>query len=268
MTQQPPASAPEGSVGRRRIGRAAVLAAAASALLVPGIAAAAEGDGGGGGGGGGEGGPTSLVFVLTWETDDGVALDALPAPSLAGFDAVSFNAGGEQMGTATCTQAAGTADLTCTYDNRGHGSVPGLVLPRSPKASFTVTVTSVPTGWTVDPATVGTFAGGEACPREDGHHDDGGGGGHHDDGGGGGHHDTTTTATTTQLGAAPAAEGDGGTGGDGAEPVTCTHTVVLVQDPIPPPPPPPSPPVAPSPDVLAGAVSAAAPVETSPAVTG
>lgn len=245
LTAQPQ----RGSAARRRAARLATIAFAASVLLIPGLAAAEEG---GGGGGGGEGGPTSLVFELTWETNDGVVHTSMPAPELAGFGAVSFNAGGQEMGTATCTQAAGSAVLTCSYDNKGHGSLPGLVLPNSPKATFTVTVTGVPTGWTVDPTTVGTFTGGEVCPREDGGHEGGEGG-----------HETTTT--TTLEGSAPAA-GDEGQEGDqgGAEPRFCTHTVALIQDPAPPV----IPPSGGAVEALTLAAPVAAPVAVSPAVTG
>ena len=111
------------------------------------------------------GGPTSLVFTVTWQTNDGVVHDSMPAPDVFGFGAMSFNAGGKEMGTATCTQAVGATELVCDYQNQGHGSLPGLVLPMSPKATFTVSLTSaVPTGWKVDPTTIGTFTGGEACP--------------------------------------------------------------------------------------------------------
>ena len=104
MTDQLTDQPHRGSVARKRAARVAAVAFAASVLLIPGLAAAEEG---GGGGGGGMGGPTSLVFTLTWETNDGVVHDSMPAPALAGFGAVSFNAGGQEMGTATCTQVAG-----------------------------------------------------------------------------------------------------------------------------------------------------------------
>jgi hypothetical protein len=248
----------DGSVARTRVARVAAVAFATSVLLIPGLAAAEEG--GGGGGGGGMGGPTSLVFTLTWKTNDGVVHDSMPAPGDAGFGAVSFNAGGKEMGTATCTQAIGAAVLVCDYQNQGHGSLPGLVLPMSPKATFTVSVTTVPTGWTVDPTTIGTFSGGEACPRGEGGHEgeegghEGGEGGH--EGGEGGHE-----TTTTLEGAAPAAEEGGGGGEGGKEPHFCYHNVVLIQDP--------AEQVTPVPDaVVQSEVVAAAPVVATPAVTG
>jgi hypothetical protein len=252
MTYEPTDQPHRGHVTKKRAARLAAVAFAASVLLIPGLAAAEEG---GGGGGGGMGGPTSLVFTLTWETNDGVVHESMPAPALAGFGAVSFNAGGQEMGTATCTQAAGATELTCVYENKGHGGMPGLVLPMSPKATFTVSVTDVPTGWTVDPSTVGTFTGGDVCPREDGGHEG-------DEGGEGGHETTTTTIE----GAAPAAEdgGEGGEGGEGGgggkEPTYCYHNVALIQDP--------APPVPPVPPAAVEAATIAAPVAVSPAVTG
>ncbi len=94
--------------------------------------------------------------------------------------------------------------LACSYDNPGHGPDPGLVVPGNPRATYDVAVSGQPAGWTVDPATVGTFVGRDTCPRGD-----------HGDGDG-----------DEEGSAAPDGDGDEG------EPV-CTHTVRLVQEPAP-----------------------------------
>ena len=119
--------------------------------------------------------------------------------------------GTSKKGTAECTYAAGSGLLECVYDNPGHGDEPGLVVPGNPKATYDVAVNGVPTGWSADPATLGTFVGRDVCPR--GHEGEGGEGG-------GGEGETTAAA-------------DPG-GGEGEGPWVCTHTVVLVQAAAPP----------------------------------
>ena len=242
-------------MARKRAARVAAVAFAASVLLIPGLAAAEEG----GGGGGGEGGPTSLVFTLTWETNDGVVHDSMPAPALAGFGAVSFNAGGKEMGTATCTQVAGSAELTCSFENQGHGSLPGLVLPNEPEGDV----------HRDDDRRARRLDGGSddrsgpspvARPaREDGGHE----------GGEGGHETTTTTLEA----AAPAAEGGGHEGGEGGEGRRRRRRRQGTQDLHPhrgaDPGSGPQPPVVPTLDAaVEAAVVTAVPVATSPAVTG
>ena len=152
----------------------------------------------------GTGNPTRILFAVTWETYDGVVHTSMPPEGLdAGWGTSFLLEGTSSKGVATCSYEVGSTTLTCDYDNPGHGSEPGLVVPGNPEATYIVSVSGLPTGWRVDPATVGTFVGRETCPR---------GGDGHD----GGHGEELL----------PAAEHEGGH--------TCTHVVALVQDPPPP----------------------------------
>lgn len=152
------------------------------------------------------GNPTRLLFAVQWKTNDGVIHDQAPAAVLAAGWQSSFRLDGtSKTGTAVCTYAPGATVLECVYDNPGHGTNPGLVVPGNPKATYDVAVTGVPAAWTPDATTLGTFVGRDTCPR------------------GGGEGDEHVT-----LGNLTAKE-DGGEG-----PFVCTHTVMLVQDPAPP----------------------------------
>jgi hypothetical protein len=62
-------------------------------------------------------------------------------------------------------------DLSCTYVNPGHGDQPGLVLPGKPGTQYTVEVSGVPDGWTVDTGTIGAFLADDTCPKSGGHDD-------------------------------------------------------------------------------------------------
>lgn len=184
-----------------------------------------------------DGNPTRILFAVEWVTADGTTLTTLPPEGVtAGWGTTFLLTGTSKKGTATCTYAPGSATLSCVYDNPGHGTDPGLVVPGNPKATYTVAVTGVPAGRVADPTTLGTFVGRDVCPR--------GEGGDH-----GGGHDGATVA----------AEGDW----------VCTHTVVIVQQPVTTPTTPTTP-AAPTGSVEAADVTAApaAPVAISGSFTG
>ena len=179
--------------------------------------------------------PSRLVFAVEWQAWDGAVLGGPPADLATGWESVFKLDGSVNMGprgTARCVYEPGSAVLDCVYDNPGHGGkMPGLILPGSPQAEYTVMVDGVPVGWKVDGDTIGTFLGRDTCPRG---HDDGG----HDDGG---HVDEQPTI---------AAHEDGEEGGH-----LCTHTVTLVQDP-------------PSPPPTTPATTPTAPADAEPATLG
>jgi hypothetical protein len=189
------------------------------------------------------GSPSRLVFAVNWQAWDGTVLPGPPADLAVGWESAfaldgSVNIG--PKGTARCTYEPGTPGLICEYANPGHGGKkPGLILPGSPQAEYTVTVNGIPVGWKVDPATVGTFVGRDTCPR-----------GHGEDEGG--HEGEVATIAAEEGGG----EGEG----------SCTHTVVLIQDPPPDVPPGPPAPAEPGPEALGAA--AAQPVSAAPEFTG
>ncbi|MCU0312141.1 MAG: hypothetical protein MUE36_14495 [Acidimicrobiales bacterium] len=194
------------------------------------------------------GSPSRLVFAVAWQAADGTVLPAPPVGLPPGWEAAFGLDASVSMGprgTARCTYAPGSGLLTCEYDNPGHGGgKPGLVLPGNPRAEYTVAVEGAPTGWAVDPATIGTFLGRDTCPR-------GGDEGGHE----GGHEGEVSTAAAEEGG-----HGEGGHGG-------CTHTVLLVEEPPAPPDDEPAPPPTPGPETL-GAGAAAQPVTASARFTG
>ena len=193
--------------------------------------------------------PSRLVFAVAWQGWDGAVLPGPPADLTIGWEGPFVLEGSVNMGpkgTARCVYEPGNAVLSCVYENPGHGGkMPGLILPGSPQAEYTVTVAGVPVGWKVDATTIGTFVGRDTCPRgHDGGHD-------------GGHEG--------EVAAIAAEEGGGGEGGN-----PCTHTVVLVQDPPSVAPPEPPAPGEPDPGALGAAAGAAAaqPVPAAPQFTG
>ena len=190
--------------------------------------------------------PSRLVFAVAWQGWDGTVLPGPPADLTIGWEGDFALDGSVNMGpkgTARCVYEPGSAVLDCVYDNPGHGGkMPGLILPGSPQAEYTVTVADVPVGWKVDATTIGTFVGRDTCPRGE------------DDGGHDGGHDGETPTIAAEEG-----HGEGGH--------SCTHTVVLVQDPPPDAPPDAPTPGEPDPDAL-GAAAAAQPISADPQFTG
>jgi hypothetical protein len=119
------------------------------------------------------GNPRRMLFDADWFTANGKLLtgpmdDVLPDGWREDFAIQATS----ERGTATCSYEPGDDTMTCLYDNPGHADQPGLVLPGEPGTDYTVEVVGVPTGWDVDPVTVGTFLADETCPRT-GHDDNG-----------------------------------------------------------------------------------------------
>lgn len=159
---------------------------------------------------GGEGGgnPNVLTFIVDWRLADGSVPASLAATLPIGWEAAFALAAdgttGEGAATsADCTYPTGSDTMTCTYSTPGHGGVTtGMVLTAKQSATYSVAVTGIPTGWAVDPSTVGTFLGRSTCPRGSG--------------GSGGHEE--------------APDGAGGSVGAGVGAgVPCSHTVVVRQ---------------------------------------
>lgn len=152
-----------------------------------------------------QGHPTRILFDVEWRRFDGTVVTSAPEDLPDGWWNALVLEAQSKRGTATCTFPDGEASLECTYDNPGHGGPPGLVVPGNPRATYDVSISGVPSRWTVDPATVGTFVGRETCPR---------GGDHHE----GGHE-------TPHLAAGHDQE---------EQPRECVHLVALVEEPPPP----------------------------------
>jgi hypothetical protein len=148
-----------------------------------------------------QGHPTRILFDVEWRRLDGTVVTDPPDDLPDGWWNLLVLEGQSERGTATCTF---DASLQCTYDNPGHGDQPGLVVPGNPRATYDVSISGVPSGWTVDPATIGTFVGRETCPR----------GGDHDEG----EHETLRLAAHED---------------EEEQPRTCTHLVGLVEQPLP-----------------------------------
>ncbi|MCO8126146.1 hypothetical protein NHL50_02880 [Acidimicrobiia bacterium EGI L10123] len=162
-----------------------------------------------------DGEPHRIVFEVRWLDVAGQPL-AVPLDGTmpSGWRDAYVVRASSSRGTATCTVLPGAEQLECDYDNPGHGSGPGLVVPGGKRHTYEVAQDGLPAGWQLDESTVGTFLGRETCPT------DGCDGGDHDDGGGshaggscGGHEEEVAASEAT------AAE-------DGA---TCLHTVVNQQ---------------------------------------
>jgi LPXTG-motif cell wall-anchored protein len=142
------------------------------------------------------GNPTRILFAVEWVTNEGITTDIAPDQRLPAAWRDSLRvAGSSHNGEATCDFLPDASQLACVYDNPGHGDHPGLVVPGNPQATYDVSATGIPAGWTLDASTVGTFVGRETCPR--------------------GEDEVVVTA-----------EHEG--------PFTCTHVVRLAEDPVPP----------------------------------
>ena len=167
-----------------------------------------------------EGHPARILFEVAWLDARGDVPVAGPLDQVmpAGWrDDYRLTAASER-GTASCSYPPASDVLVCAYDNPGHGTQPGMVVPGGKKHEYTVTQTGLPLGWTVDASTLGTFLGRDTCPPGEGHHGD-----------------------------EAAAEPDEGEGSGR----TCVHQVVNLR--LAPPPPPPAPPPEPTPAaVVAG----------------
>lgn len=160
-----------------------------------------------------DGEPNRIVFEVRWLDAAGQPL-AVPLDTTvpSGWRATYAVQASSIRGTATCTIPPGAEQLVCDYDNPGHGSEPGLVVPAGKRHTYDVAQVGLPAGWALDESTVGTFLGRDACPTGGcgggGDHDDGGS---HDEGGCGGHAEAVTLAADVQ---------------DGEDGETCSHTVV------------------------------------------
>jgi hypothetical protein len=151
-----------------------------------------------------QGHPTRILFGVEWRRLDGTTVSVPPDDLPDGWWDLLVLEGESDRGTATCAFAEGESSLQCTYDNPGHGDQPGLVVPGNPRATYEASISGVPSGWTVDPATIGTFVGRETCPR----------GGDHEDG----EHETLGVAAHED---------------EEQQPRVCTHVVALVEQPPP-----------------------------------
>ncbi len=148
-----------------------------------------EHDGGTGGehdgGTGGTGDPYRMTFEVSWQLPDGSVIPVIEVPTdwREMFDLAAASAtGGGKPTSAHCTYPEDSTDLVCEFDNPGkHSSVTdGMVVPRKPTATYTVTVLWPVSGWTIDGANADAYSARDVCTGG-GH---GGGGGHS---GGGGH---------------------------------------------------------------------------------
>ena len=127
-----------------------------------------------------DGRPSRILFAVRWLGPAGQPivgpLDALmPTGWRSDFEIRATSL----RGTAICTVPAGSDELVCRYDNPGHGSGDGLVVPGGKRHTYDVAQSGLPPGWEVDGSTVGTFLGRETCPAsgcggDSGGHDDGG----------------------------------------------------------------------------------------------
>lgn len=118
------------------------------------------------------GNPHLLTFEIEWHLSSGASpasLDAiLPDGWQDDFELSATATGGQGSPMSASCSYVGD-DLMCEYQNHGNGNGNGndggmMILPK-PGTTFTVMVEGVPTGWTVDASSVGTFLGATACPK-------------------------------------------------------------------------------------------------------
>ena len=162
--------------------------------------------------------PNRVIIEKVWIAPDGSAVegdldDVLPT----GWRDAFRIQGTSRRGSAVCTYPPGSDELVCVYDNPGHGTKPGLVVPEGKQHTYEIVELGVPEGWDVDPATVGTFLGRETCGHEGCGGDDHDGGSGHDGGSCGGDH--ADAATLSALSVAD----------DGADGAPCVHQVRNLQ---------------------------------------
>jgi hypothetical protein len=195
---------------------------------------------GGGSGGQGQGTPYRVTLSVDWRSEAGTPIavidDVLPADWRALFELTAASRTGRNRPTSAVCAYEGSGDqLVCEFENPGHRSdAQGMIVPARPTATYTVTVSWVPAGWTIDGANAGPYSARDLCPRGD--HGTGHVGGH------GGGHDTLTDAVGAD------ASPSGGT-------FPCAHIVVIQQLPVvvPEPEPEPEPPVPPAEPAAPGA---------------
>jgi hypothetical protein len=115
------------------------------------------------------GNPHLLTFEIDWHLSTGTSpasLDAiLPDGWQDDFELQATATGGQGSPmSATCTYDGD--ELQCVYVNHGNENEDkGMMVLPKPGTTYTVAVEGVPTGWTVDAATVGTFLGETSCPK-------------------------------------------------------------------------------------------------------
>jgi LPXTG-motif cell wall-anchored protein len=132
-----------------------------------------------------------MTFEVSWQLPNG---STIPVPDVElelrkMFDLAAASAtGGGKPTSAHCTYPDGGTELVCEFQNPGqHASVTdGMVVPRKPTVTYSVTVDWPVSGWTIIGANADSYSARDVCTGGGGGHDSGGGGGH-DSGGGGGH---------------------------------------------------------------------------------
>jgi len=177
------------------------------------------------GGSGGQGTPNRMTFTVIWYDSAGTQIGdldlVLPAEWRDLFELSATSRTGQGMPTsATCTYPDDTDVLQCVFDNPGHGSGTGLVVPARPTATYAVTVDWNVPDWTIEGANDGPYSARDLCPRgaEGGGHEGGGeeGGGHEEGGEEGGGHEES-------------GEAGGEEGGEEGGGIPCEHKVVMRQ---------------------------------------
>ncbi|HUW02586.1 MAG TPA: hypothetical protein VMW08_09570 [Acidimicrobiales bacterium] len=121
-----------------------------------------------------DGSPNRILFDIMWLDHEGNVVGAPDDASPAGWrtgHSLTATAQRPPGSAATCSYPPVGPDLICEYENKGHGSKPGLVVANGKHHTYEVTQLGLPAGWTVDASTVGdTFVGRETCGRgHDGH---------------------------------------------------------------------------------------------------
>jgi hypothetical protein len=115
------------------------------------------------------GNPHLLTLGIDWHLSTGsspASLDAiLPDGWQDDFELRATATGGQGSPmSATCTYNGD--ELECVYVNHGNENEDkGMMILPKPGTTVTVVVEGVPTGWTVDASTVGTFLGETVCPK-------------------------------------------------------------------------------------------------------
>ena len=115
------------------------------------------------------GNPHLLTFEIDWELSTGASpasLDAiLPDGWQDDFELRAAATGGQGSPmSANCTYSDDV--MQCVYVNHGNENEDkGMMIQPKPGTTLTVMVDGVPTGWTVDTSTIGTFLGETVCPK-------------------------------------------------------------------------------------------------------